>query len=136
MNSTYTLGPVTMDENGIRRVKRFYHLFGEAFDLSWQDITHWAVSGDVLHSRANPEGVVLQWILELDHPGGTVVVRWGRSQERFQDFVKALNDHFPDGIRPPKVGQSYDSRMPHQMAWLAGSDFCKPPPPPDNASQP
>ena len=125
MQQIHELGRVTLDNDGIRQGK-LLGLFGTPFDLRWEVISSWAVGADVMQSRQYPEGRVLQWILELDHPGGTEVVRWGRGEEAFYAFVEALGTRLPGRARAPRVGQSFDTRLPPSIKWMVGPDHDPP----------
>ena len=109
--ATYELGRVTMDDRGIRQGK-VLGLFGAAFDLPWTAITGWAIGADVVASHAHPQGQVMAWVLELDHPGGTEVVRWGRSEETFHTFAAALGQRLRLPLRPPRLPAPARPRAP------------------------
>lgn len=113
------LGRATLDERGIRQ-GRFMGVFGKGFTLDWTEISAWAVGADVLVSHEYPQGRVLQWILELDHPRGSEVIRWGRSEEVFHAFATAVAERLPDEGRAPRVGQRQDARLPEKLARFAG----------------
>ena len=119
--NTVTLGRVSLDAAGIRRGK-LLGFIGSSFDLRWADITGWAVGTDVMTSRAEPEGVVLAWVLELDHAEGTVVIRWGRGENAFQAFVEAIAQHIPACRRETRVGKLHDARLPPSLRWMQGPD--------------
>jgi len=121
MTDSLTLGRVTLDHAGIRR-RMLFGLFGRPFDLPWAAIHGWAVGADVIRSRGAPKGQVVQWVVELDHPGGTEVVRISPSEDAFESFVNAIGRGVPQGRRAPRVGQVYDARLPPSIRWLAGPD--------------
>jgi hypothetical protein len=116
-----TLGRVTLDDDGVRR-RKLFGLFGSPFDLPWSAIRGWAVGADVIHSRGAPKGQVMQWVVELDHPHGTEVVRVSPTEEAFEQLVAVIAERVPQGRRAPRVGQSYDARLPPAIRWMAGPD--------------
>lgn len=121
MTDSLTLGRVTLDPEGIRR-RKLFGLFGSPFDLPWSAIHGWAVGADVIRSRGAPKGRVVQWVIELDHPGGTEVVRISPTEDDFERMVTAIAERVPQGRRAPRVGQSYDARLPPALRWMVGPD--------------
>jgi len=121
MTHTLSLGRVTLDHVGVRR-RKLLGLFGHPFDLPWSAIRGWAVGADVIRSRGAPKGQFVQWVVELDHPGGTVVVRSSPTGDAFEGFVEAIAMRSPEGRCEPRVGQVRDARLPPALRWLAGPD--------------
>jgi len=119
MPKPLTLGRAALDERGVRQGP-FLGFIGKRFDLAWSTITGWAVGADVMRSHADPEGRVLAWVLELDHAGGTEVIRWARGEQAFHAFANVVAEQLPVLGREPRVGKRYDARLPDTLARIAG----------------
>ena len=94
MTQTLKAGRVTVDDQGVRS-KKFIGLFGAAFSLPWDSITGWAFGADVIKSRANPKGQVVQWVIELDDASTTHVLRLVPDTDVSKAIVRVFEQRLP-----------------------------------------
>lgn len=94
MTMSATLGRIRLDEYGIHAGKAL-KLFGRTWSIPLEQIHAWATVDEIMTSRQHRQGVVLARVIELHHPGGVEVVRWGRDPAAFTAFVAELERMLP-----------------------------------------
>lgn len=87
-----TFGRVVVDARGIRQ-RPFLLFFGPRFDLSWAEVTGWAVAEAETHSAA--AGAVTVRVLELHTRGGLHSVQRVGTDPDFARLVAAVAYRLP-----------------------------------------
>ena len=88
-------GLVTADERGLRKQKKLF-LFGETFNLEWQDMKGWAIVSDGLASgQTGTEEHILSY-LELQAASKLHQIQSSDAGGRFPVLVNYIRSRLPD----------------------------------------